>query len=217
MNKAIKYYLATYNFVAFAFWALYLLYFCATGFKINVYSLVFLNIAQGLALLEILHALLKWVKSPVGSTIAQVASRILVVVLIDNYVMAMVAVGLSFIGPSAVALSKAAEGHFTLTDIGIIVVSFAWSITELVRYSLYFLSLFGRQPKWLLWMRYSFFIGLYPMGVTGEWIILLAPICFVHFAITGYACFIGVLFLAYAYYFPVLYGYMWKQRKAKLA
>ena len=216
MSKTLKYYLATYNFAAFAFWAIYLVFFMVTGFRINVYSIVFLNIAQGLALFEIFHALMKWVKSPVMSTLAQVASRILVLVLIDNYLMTQVALGISFIGPNADALEKAAASHWSVTDIGIIIVSFAWSITELVRYSLYFLALVGKQPKWLVWMRYSFFIGLYPLGVTGEWFIFLAPVVAAGLTLTGYSYFVAFLFLAYAYYFPVLYGYMWKQRKARL-
>ena len=216
MSKPLKYYLAGYNFLAFAFWALYLAHFVATGFRIDVYGLLFLNIAQGLALFEILHALLKWVKSPVGSTIAQVASRILVLVLIDIYLMDMIKLGLAFVGTPENVQANYAARHFSVMDIGIIIVSFAWSITELIRYSLYFLSLFDRQPEWLLWMRYSFFIGLYPMGVSGEWLIFLAPLIAVGFKLSAYAYFVGFLFLAYAYYFPVLYKYMWKQRKAKL-
>jgi very-long-chain (3R)-3-hydroxyacyl-CoA dehydratase len=214
MNKTLRYYLAAYNLVAFAFWAAYFVYFIATGFKIDVYSMLLLNIAQGLALFEILHAVLKWVKSPVGSTVAQVASRLLVVVLIDNYVLVMIARGMAFIEPTGPP--KVPVNSFSVTDIGIIIISFAWCITELVRYSLYFLSQFNKQPKWLLWMRYSFFIGLYPLGVIGEWVIIVAALWVGGFNVIAYSCFLGVLFLAYSYGFPVLYRYMWRQRKAKL-
>ena len=216
MSKALKYYLASYNFIAFAFWAIYFIYFISTGFRIDVCSIVFLNIAQGLAMFEIFHAVMKWVKSPIMSTVAQVASRILVLVLIDNYVLTHVTLGLSVSGPSASVVGKAVTNYWSITDIGIVIVSFAWSITELLRYSLYFLALVGKQPKWLVWMRYSLFIGLYPLGVTGEWFIFLAPVIAAGFTLTGYTYFVAFLFLAYAYYFPVLYGYMWKQRKAKL-
>jgi very-long-chain (3R)-3-hydroxyacyl-CoA dehydratase len=82
MSKAVKYYLGAYNGIAFLAWAAYLVCFLAAGFQLDAPSLYLLNIAQGLAFLEIVHALLKWVKSPVLSTAAQVASRLLVLVLI---------------------------------------------------------------------------------------------------------------------------------------
>ncbi len=196
MNNNIKYYLAAYNAVAFIFWAIYLFSFIASGFVLTTSGLLLLNIAQGLAVLEIVHALLKWVKSPVGSTIAQVTSRLLVVVLINVFFKD--------------------ESLASVLHIGVAICSFAWGITELVRYSFYFLSLFNIQPTWLLWMRYTFFIVLYPLGVTGEWIILAAPL-FVHgISFSAYACFLVISFVAYAYYFPILYKYMWKQRSIKL-
>lgn len=201
MKNAVKYYLAAYNFIAFAFWGLYLGYFVANDLWLNETGLLLLNIAQGMAVLEILHALFKWVKSPIASTIAQVSSRLLVLFLLDKSAMDV------WTGQSAVAI---------LPYIGLLIVSFAWSITELVRYSFYFLSLFKIEWYPLLWMRYSFFIFLYPLGVTGEWFIIVHPLVKDGFTFSLYTAAIFVLFLAYAYYFPVLYGYMWKQRKAKL-
>jgi very-long-chain (3R)-3-hydroxyacyl-CoA dehydratase len=196
MNNTIKYYLAAYNFAAFSFWAAYLVCFCASGFAINTTGLLLLNIAQGLALLEILHAAMKWVKSPVLSTAAQIFSRILVVVLINVFIHE---------GP----LSALAEA-------GLRMVTIAWGITELVRYSFYFLSLFDIQPYPLVWMRYSFFIILYPLGVTGEWMIIISPLVASHFAFSAYEVFVVFLAVSYLYYFPVLYKYMWKQRKARV-
>ena len=195
MKNTIKVYLASYNLIAFTFWLAYLAAFSAAGFQLDRPSLILLNIAQGLAMLEILHTILKWVKSPVMSTAAQVFSRILVLVLIDYF------------------------HHYnsmqSITQTGILMVSFAWGITELVRYSFYFLSLFDKQPSWLLWMRYTFFIVLYPFGVTGEWLIIVTPLV-VHFAFSLYAAMVAVLAVSYLYYFPVLYMYMWKQRKSRL-
>jgi very-long-chain (3R)-3-hydroxyacyl-CoA dehydratase len=196
MKSAVKYYLGAYNLIAFLFWAAYLICFIASGFQLNNFNLILLNIAQGLAILEILHALLKWVKSPVLSTIAQVASRLLVLVLIDVFIE----------GPSL----------HPITNIGVMIVSIAWGLTEIIRYSLYFLSLTDVQPKWLLWARYSFFIILYPCGVTGEWLIIAAPIITHGFTLNAYNVFVIFLAISYIYYFPVLYRYMWKQRKAKL-
>jgi hypothetical protein len=196
MKPAIKNYLAIYNVVAFIFWALYLLQFVFSGFQLTGTGMLLLDIAQGLAVLEILHTLLKWVKSPVGSTVAQVGSRLLVLIAINIFYRQLP------LPP--------------LTQVGIAIVSFAWGITEMVRYSFYFLSLFGRQPYALLWMRYSFFIVLYPLGVTGEWFILFHPFISAGWVLNGYAILLAGLFIAYGYYFPVLYGYMWQQRKIKL-
>jgi ABC-type transport system involved in cytochrome bd biosynthesis fused ATPase/permease subunit len=196
MNNSIKYYLAAYNAVAFIFWLAYLVVFISNGLEMNATGLLLLNIAQGMAVLEILHAITKWVRSPVGSTAAQVFSRILVLVLINVFI---------------------SQGPLTsLAHLGITVVSIAWGITELVRYSFYFLSLFDKQPMALLWMRYTFFIVLYPTGVTGEWLIIASPLV-AHFAFNLYAAMAAVLAVSYIYYFPVLYMYMWKQRKARIS
>ncbi|MCW3128446.1 MAG: very-long-chain (3R)-3-hydroxyacyl-CoA dehydratase 2 [Bacteroidetes bacterium] len=208
MKKGIKYYLLAYNGIAFLAWAAFALAFLA---KMGSISLLLLNIAQGLAVLEIIHAVLGWVRSPLGSTAAQVASRILVLILLNL-----------FIG----------DEELRYAFYGLLMVSFAWTLTELIRYSFYFLGLLGRQPRWLLWMRYSFFIFLYPFGVTGEWLVILSPIIAFGFKaqvpvafggchsfdlnLTYYSIFAAFLAISYIYYFPVLYGYMWKQRKAKL-
>jgi very-long-chain (3R)-3-hydroxyacyl-CoA dehydratase len=184
MSKPVKYYLAAYNLVAFIFWLLYLLSFLSAGLELNSSSLLLLNIAQGLAVLEIVHALLKWVKSPIASTVAQVASRLLVLVLINVFVK----------NPSLTPV----------VSMGVIICSFAWSITELVRYSFYFLSLFNRQPGFLLWMRYTFFIALYPLGVTGEWLILAAPLIINGLSFSAYIIFYYQWpFLFRVYHFPV--------------
>lgn len=172
MNNSIKYYLAAYNLTAFIFWLAYLVIFAASGFTLNSIGLILLNIAQGLAILEIVHAIVKWVKSPVMSTAAQVFSRILVLVLIDFFY---------------------DQGTLpSITHTGIMVVSIAWGITELVRYSFYLLSLFDKQPGWLLWMRYTFFIVLYPLGVTGEWLIIVTPLV-AHFTFGLYAAMVAFL------------------------
>ena len=202
MKNNIKYYLAAYNLTAFIFWLAYLVVFSVGGWTfIHCFGggveLLLLNIAQGLAILEILHAAMKWVKSPVASTAAQVFSRVLVVILINVF----------YYNGSLVTSSVAMKG--------VIIVSIAWGITELVRYSFYLLSLFDKQPSWLLWMRYTFFIVLYPLGVTGEWLIIVTPLV-VHFTLGLYAAMVGFLAISYIYYFPVLYMYMWKQRKARL-
>lgn len=45
---------------------------------------------------------------------------------------------------------------------------FAWSITEVIRYSFYALKEVGSVPALLTWLRYTTFIVLYPIGVSSE-------------------------------------------------
>jgi very-long-chain (3R)-3-hydroxyacyl-CoA dehydratase len=45
---------------------------------------------------------------------------------------------------------------------------FAWSITEVIRYSFYAWNLLDDVPYVLLWLRYSTFWVLYPIGVGAE-------------------------------------------------
>jgi very-long-chain (3R)-3-hydroxyacyl-CoA dehydratase len=196
MSNSIKYYLAAYNLAAFVAWGFFLFNYFLSGYVMNHDNLMLLNIAQGMAVLEIVHVLLKWVSSPVISTIAQVFSRIFILVLINIFI-------------------KNEPLPF-ITNTGILIVSLAWGITELVRYSLYFLQLFGRQPEFLLWMRYSFFVVLYPLGVTGEWFILVTRLVTNGITLSAYTIFLIIAAASYIYYFPVLYKHMWRQRATKL-
>lgn len=45
---------------------------------------------------------------------------------------------------------------------------FAWSVTEVVRYSYFALTLSGWQPAALTWLRYNTFFVLYPIGILSE-------------------------------------------------
>lgn len=45
----------------------------------------------------------------------------------------------------------------------------AWSITEVIRYSFFAVSLtYGGVPKWMTWLRYNTFFVLYPLGIGSE-------------------------------------------------
>ncbi len=209
MSKSVKYYLAAYNLLAFIFWAAFIDIYIRHSIDnigmwyVNTTTLILLNIAQGLAIMEIVHSLIRWVKSPVGSTVAQVASRLLVLGVIDYIVIKE---------PIDITADFAGDiFHF-----GFNIVAFAWTVTEWVRYSFYFLSLFNIQPRLLLWLRYTFFIVLYPCGVTGEWLILIAPAIAFTPPFAAYKFILIPIAISYVYYFPILYKYMWKQRRAKL-
>ena len=49
----------------------------------------------------------------------------------------------------------------------------AWSVTEVIRYAYFAISLqTGRVPEWLTWLRYNTFYVLYPLGITSEWMLV---------------------------------------------
>lgn len=51
----------------------------------------------------------------------------------------------------------------------------AWSITEVIRYSYFVVTLSGYNPGILVWLRYNTFFVLYPLGISSEcWLIYKA-------------------------------------------
>ena len=50
----------------------------------------------------------------------------------------------------------------------------AWSIAEMTRYLYYALNIYDMVPYILVWMRYTLFIVLYPLGVSGELLTIVA-------------------------------------------
>jgi len=99
---------------------------------------------QTAMLLEILHSLLGLVPSPVITVMIQVSSRIFIIWGHTHWV-------------------PACQAHWS-----IFMMVLSWSITEVVRYTFYFLALLGNVPYPVFWLRYSLFMVLYPTGITGE-------------------------------------------------
>ena len=52
----------------------------------------------------------------------------------------------------------------------------AWSFTEVIRYAFYALSLVGAPPYALLWLRYTTFYALYPVGAGSEAFVTLGTL-----------------------------------------
>lgn len=51
----------------------------------------------------------------------------------------------------------------------------AWSVTEVIRYSFFTLSLSNMLPGFMMWLRYNTFFILYPLGISSEcWLIYKA-------------------------------------------
>mmetsp|Transcript_7215 Transcript_7215/g.30719 ORF Transcript_7215/g.30719 Transcript_7215/m.30719 type:complete len:219 (+) Transcript_7215:34-690(+) len=198
-------YLVFYNVAQFVGWG-YILYQLVLNFA-NGYdpSTLWesvgcaLMIFQNAAVLEIVHSLVGLVRSPVGTTLMQVFSRVVVTTIVCYNI------------PEA------------RVDHNFAMIMFAWSVTEVVRYSFYAFNLVGRVPYPLVWMRYTFFYVLYPLGVSGEiWTIIIAlPITIernvlgMHDFGTPYilAGLFVVALLGYIPGFPMLYNYMRVQRR----
>ena len=171
-----------------------------------------LQLFQYAAALEVLHCILGFVPSPLFTTFSQVLSRV-----------ALVFVSSSF--------STARDSLFFTTMI------FAWSLTEVIRYSYYALY---KSPlsnsflvKALTYLRYTLFYVLYPIGVASELTLVYKavehilinhlpvtfPVAFLnsdpHYT-TYFAYFLICNSLLYVPGFPMLYMYMINQRSKVL-
>ncbi|WAR17190.1 HACD2-like protein [Mya arenaria] len=110
--------------------------------------------------------------------------------------------------------------------LGVTMFVFAWTLTEMIRYSFYMFSLIGEVPFVIQWCRYTFFIVLYPIGVTGELLSVWASLPYVqetglyslpmpnklNFAFR-YDYYLKFFMLMYIPVFPQLYMHMLAQRQ----
>ncbi|OQV15415.1 putative Very-long-chain (3R)-3-hydroxyacyl-CoA dehydratase 2 [Hypsibius exemplaris] len=205
MASAGKIYLIVYNVVQLFCWA--------TGFtelvrclltKEDLWTVVGpgLKIYQTLAILEIVHTVVGLVKSSPAITSFQVFSRLMVLW-------------------GALAYSESAR-----QSVGFPMLFGAWTLAEMIRYSFYLAALFKKQPYPLVWLRYSMFIILYPLGVAGELLVMYNTLPKVAaeqpFASLApgdlnwaYYAYVAIMVL-YIPVFPVLYGHMLSQRKKAL-
>lgn len=210
-SKIAKAYLFSYNFLQVIGWS-YLLWLVIKHYtstkkdeslweNVNLVVIIF----QNAAVLEILHAALRLVSSNVLITTFQVFSRVMVVC------------GVLIATPTA----KASSG------LGLALI--AWSITEVIRYAFYAFNIIGFVPYLLIWLRYTTFIILYPVGVTGELLCLYAAQSYVaetnmwSIAMPNFLNFTysyhHVLVIVMALYiplFPMMYLHMFAQRRKVL-
>ncbi|KAA1471762.1 PTPLA-domain-containing protein [Dentipellis sp. KUC8613] len=99
---------------------------------------------QTAAVLEVLHVLFGFVRSPLPTTAMQVASRLFLV------------------------WGVAARYDAARTTPLYASMVLSWSITEVIRYAFYTLALLGSEPALLSWLRYTTFYVLYPTGAGSE-------------------------------------------------
>lgn len=208
----IKLYLIAYNAIQVAGWSyiLYQLinYYLLQGpeFRAQItlwdYTRVSVIIFQNAAFVEILNAAFGLVKSNPVVTTFQVFSRMMVVVGV------VMATPTGKVSP------------------GLPIALFAWAITEIIRYGYYALNIVKVVPHIVVFLRYTTFIALYPIGVTGEllcfwWAQSYAKehsVWSVEMpnkwnATFSYFTLLWIVMLGYIPIFPQLYLHMFAQRR----
>ena len=169
------------------------------------HSSMFVKLFQVLALLETMHAVLGLVRSPVLPGVMQWMGRTHVLMCVTD---------------SIVPLQKT-------TAAGVLILS--WAMIDCVRYPCYVLGILNATPKWLVYLRYTLFIPLYPLGAASEMKLMYDSIGFVkrvemyyvhmpnvlNFAF-DYSWFLYLLLITYPFMFTQLYFYMFHQRRRKL-
>ncbi|KAG6899975.1 hypothetical protein C0993_004743 [Termitomyces sp. T159_Od127] len=195
-KKSLRNYLVVFNAVSCAGWAHVLvsavLHLCTDGGATTTYTRVGSATAavQSLAVLEVLHVLLGWVRSPLLTTAAQVASRLLLVWgIVDQF-----------------AYVRTNPAYTTMV--------LSWSTTEVVRYAYYALARAGYEPRALLWLRYTTFYVLYITGATSEALLIYATLR----GLSRFTDYVRlVLFVIWWPGLYTLYTYMMAQRRKRLA
>ena len=203
-------YLILYNFLQLCGWSCF--FFGVTNYLINSKSLqeiysnshLILECCQYGAFLEIIHSIIGIVKSSIFATSIQIIGRIIIVVILQFF------------------QSAVSQGYF--------LIYFAWSIVEIVRYTYYIMNLLQKDffkfniPYILIWCRYSFFVVLYPIGVSGEMITVWNAKKdfnkYILYQTDKYTFTVAdLIYPIWIFYIPALiylYGYLFKQRKKVL-
>ena len=160
------------------------------------------------AITEVFNSALGLVRSPVLITAIQVAARLWIYCCI-----------------TAAVPEPAVADHWSF---GTMVL--AWCLVETVRYPYYFFQIIGCVPEPLLWLRYSVFYVLYPLGAMSEWLQGYQALPFIskhqlfYFQIPNSSIFafdyfyfvVFVLTFAYPFCFLRLYTHMISQRRRYL-
>ncbi|XP_030384745.1 very-long-chain (3R)-3-hydroxyacyl-CoA dehydratase hpo-8 [Scaptodrosophila lebanonensis] len=211
-SSLAKIYLFAYNAIQVGGWSyiLYQLlnYYVLQGpqFRAQVtlwdYTRVAVIIFQNAAFVEILNAAFGLVKSNPVVTTFQVFSRMMVVVGV------VMATPTGKVSP------------------GLPIALFAWAVTEIIRYGYYALNIIKVVPHLVVFLRYTTFIALYPIGVTGEllcfwwaqnyakehsvWSVVMPNKWNATFS---YFALLWIVMLGYIPIFPQLYLHMFAQRR----
>lgn len=195
-----KLYLLLYNGVSALLWT-YILYHCLIDIS-NGYHLFepghgtphkFMIATQLFnSSFEFLHSVFGLVPTPIPTLLLQSFARLIILV------------GICYVIPE----SPANYNIFTFAGL-----TLAWSITEIVRYGFYVLKL-GKftVPYSILWLRYSAFFILYPLGLVCESATVYNSYEVIESRLPRYSKFLKYALPLYIPGFLYLYSYMIKQR-----
>ncbi|XP_051005816.1 very-long-chain (3R)-3-hydroxyacyl-CoA dehydratase 2 isoform X1 [Acomys russatus] len=221
-------YLVIYNVVMTAGWLVIAVGLVRAYLAKGSYHSLYYSIEKPLkffqtgALLEILHCAIGIVPSSVVLTSFQVMSRVFLIWAVTHSVKER--------GPFQVCVNPGALPDFVQSEDSVLLFVIAWTITEIIRYSFYTFSLLNHLPYIIKWARYTLFIVLYPMGVTGELLTIYAALPSVrqaglysislpnkyNFSFDYYA-FLILVMISYIPLFPQLYFHMIHQRRKILS
>ena len=164
-----------------------------------------LQIFQTLGVLEVLHAAVGLVRASVPTTMLQLSSRVFILWLIAERI-------------------SEVQREFALTTMVL-----AWSLTEVPRYFYFAYSAQTKPPSALVWIRYSTFLPLYPLGASSEWFVLYKALPYIaertpftirlpnpwNFAFDFYIASVAIL-IAYLPGLPYMISHMLHQRRKNL-
>ncbi|KAI1278914.1 PTPLA-domain-containing protein [Xylaria sp. FL0933] len=162
---------------------------------------------QSVAALEILHAALGLVRASPGAAALQIGGRNLVLwTVVRRFPELFIPLG-----------SRRGGENGEYGPAALRACLLAWGCSDILRYALFVaVSLWGRAPAWLRWLRYTAFIVLYPIGFLSEASLVylgLVKASGIGPFYRGYL-FVGLLSYIPASYF--LYTYMFSQRRRAL-
>ncbi|KAG7108976.1 very-long-chain (3R)-3-hydroxyacyl-CoA dehydratase like protein [Verticillium longisporum] len=148
--------------------------------------------AQSAAGMEVIHSLLGVVRAPVLTTFVQVAGRCTVL--------------WAYIRPFP---QVAQDPAYTAMVV-------AWSMAEVIRYSYFVFHLSDMLPRALVWLRYSMFFVLYPVGILGEirLVLLATEFWWLYSQVVPYITYAALTLYVPASY--ILFSHLMKQRRKVL-
>ncbi|PVU99751.1 hypothetical protein BB559_000427 [Furculomyces boomerangus] len=199
-SSFVQNYLIGYNVVSGIAWAYIFKIILTHMTSGNSYKTLFNELGstligvQTVAVLEILHSAVGFVKSSILTTFIQMFARL------------YMCWGVLYLFPE----------ESVTQSFGFLLLTTAWSVTEIVRYSYYAAAIMNIDFYPLLWARYTFFYVLYPAGFVGELLEVFASLSHTR----AYSQYLYYLYIVLATLYPpglyFMYTYMIKQRKKQL-
>lgn len=206
-------YLCTYNAVQLYLWSRVIMqgFLHISHLSVSPLSRIFhavlpyAHLAQTLAWLEPLHAIVGLAGASFNAAFIQSLARYVVLVFVIEPI------------------------QLTHSNPITLVLIFAWALGDVVRYLFYIATAASYIPYWLLWLRYSLFMPLYPVGMISEWLLYFLTLS--HIAATNlysvslpnpynfafsfhiWNKFVLLLYIPMA---PKMYSHMLRQRRKKL-